>query len=40
MWSTHALQNLMDAGLPVNYVSSTPGEWAEVDIRPDLSTLK
>ena len=35
-----ALQNLMDAGLPVSYVSCSPDEWAEIDIHPDLSTVR
>ncbi len=35
-----ALQNMMDAGLPITYSSCAPNEWAEIDFHPDLVTLK
>jgi choline kinase len=35
-----ALQNMMDAGLPITYSICTPNEWAEIDFHPDLVTLK
>ena len=35
-----AIQNLMDSGLPVNYVECSPDEWAEIDIHPDLTSVR
>ena len=35
-----AIQAVMDAGLPVNYVTCGPGDWAEIDFHPDLVALK
>ena len=35
-----ALQSLMDDGLPVNYVTCSPDEWAEIDIHPDLKSVR
>ncbi len=35
-----AIQAVMDAGLPVNYVTCAPGDWAEIDFHPDLVALK
>ena len=35
-----AIQAVMDAGLPVNYVSCAPDDWAEIDFHPDLVALK
>lgn len=35
-----ALQNMMDAGLPIGYSACEPNEWAEIDFHPDLVTLK
>lgn len=35
-----ALQNMMDAGLPVGHSPCAPSEWAEIDFHPDLVTLK
>ena len=35
-----AIQNLMDRGLPVNYVTCDPDEWAEIDIHPDLRSVR
>lgn len=35
-----AVQGVMDAGLPVNYVTCTPSDWAEIDFHPDLVALK
>ncbi len=35
-----ALQNLMDSGRPVKFVTCAPSEWAELDFHPDLVSLK
>ena len=36
----NAIQAVMDAGLPVNYVTCAPSDWAEIDFHPDLVALK
>jgi choline kinase len=35
-----AIQNLMDNGVPVNYVECSPDEWAEIDFHPDLTSVR
>ena len=34
------LQGLIDRSLPVNYVTCGPDEWAEIDIHPDLRSVR